>query len=68
MFKVAFTDLATSIYIVHNHPSGELNPSKADIELTKKLIEISKILEIRVNDHIIISKKGYFSFLENNLM
>jgi DNA repair protein RadC len=60
--------LATQIIIVHNHPSGNLSPSDADIEITKKIKESLKFLDSRVSDHLIISKRGYFSFLEQGIL
>jgi DNA repair protein RadC len=52
---------ATAIILVHNHPSGDPTPSRADIEMTKEIIEAGKRLGISVHDHIIIGKKGYSS-------
>ncbi|NYV27701.1 hypothetical protein HP397_02515 [Streptobacillus felis] len=57
---------AKSIIVVHNHPSGVVNPSLDDFELTKKLLDILNFVDVRLSDHIIISNKGYYSFLENN--
>lgn len=68
IFKEAYMVSATSIICIHNHPSGDLTPSKKDIELTKNLINIGKILGISVDDHLIITKDNYYSFFENNLM
>ena len=59
---------AKSVILVHNHPSGSLKPSKSDIILTKKIKEIFENVEIRLLDHIIISEKGYFSFLEGGIL
>ncbi|ACZ00754.1 DNA repair protein RadC [Streptobacillus moniliformis] len=56
---------AKSIIIVHNHPSGNLEPSNDDRCLTKKIIDVLKLIDVRLSDHIIISNKGYYSFLEN---
>lgn len=52
---------ATAIVLAHNHPSGDPTPSRADIEMTKKIVEIGKRLSIAVHDHIIIGKKGHVS-------
>ena len=52
----------------HNHPSGNLTASQADIDLTKKLKESGKLLDIQVLDHIIIAGKKYFSFADEGLM
>lgn len=68
IFKEAYLNGATSIICIHNHPSGNLEPSKQDIELTNNLIKTGMLLGIKIDDHIIISKNGYFSFFENKLM
>jgi DNA repair protein RadC len=52
---------ATAIVLVHNHPSGDPTPSRADIDMTKEIIESGKRLGIAVHDHLIIGKKGYTS-------
>ena len=65
VFKEAYLLNATSIICVHNHPSGEVKPSKEDINLTIRLKEIGVIFGIRVIDHIIIGDDKYYSFLEN---
>ena len=59
---------AKSVIIVHNHPSGSLRPSQSDITLTQKLKDTFERIEIRLLDHLIISEKGYFSFLEGGLL
>jgi len=67
VFADALSDRAASIILVHNHPSGIVEASSEDRELTKKLVEAGKILGIPLLDHIIITKEGkYFSFQENN--
>jgi len=68
IFKIAIDHLASSIILCHNHPSGNLNPSRQDIEITKKLKEAGKLLEIDIFDHIIIGNKGYFSLSDNFLL
>ena len=65
IFKEAYLLNATSIICVHNHPSGEVKPSKEDINLTIRLKEIGVLFGIRVIDHIIIGDDKYYSFLEN---
>ena len=67
-FKAAIDNLATTILIAHNHPSGNLNPSTSDKELTKRFKESGKMLEITLADHIIITDRGYFSFADENLI
>lgn len=59
---------AKSIIIVHNHPAGSLKPSQSDILLTQKIKEAFEYMEIRLLDHLIISEKGYFSFLESEIL
>jgi DNA repair protein RadC len=56
---------AESIIICHNHPSGTLSPSNADLSFTKDFVRASNLLGMRVNDHIIITKDGYYSFAQN---
>ncbi|MCF8253441.1 MAG: DNA repair protein RadC [Bacteroidia bacterium] len=68
IFKIAIDHLASSIILCHNHPSGNLNPSRQDIEITKKLKEAGKLLEIDIYDHIIIGNKGFFSLSDNFLL
>ena len=66
VFKEAYMLSASAIICVHNHPSGNINPSIQDIESTNNLVEIGKIHGIKVLDHIIIGNNNYYSFLENN--
>jgi len=68
IFKEAIQLLASAVILLHNHPSGNLKPSDADIQLTKKMVEIGKIMETPVLDHLIITDKGYFSFSDQGLM
>ena len=65
VFKYALYDSATSIIVMHNHPSGDTTPSKPDIELTNNLLKAGELLGIPVLDHIIISEYSYYSFYEN---
>jgi DNA repair protein RadC len=64
VFKKAIELLASAIILCHNHPSGNLTPSQADLDLTKRLRQAGQTLEIGVLDHLIISEKGYFSFAD----
>lgn len=70
--KIIFSTLlkakASAVILFHNHPSGNLEPSEADIELTKKIWQGGKILDISVLDHQIVSSYGYYSFVENGIM
>lgn len=59
---------ASSIVIAHNHPSGNLEPSEADKSITKRLKEASKILDLNLLDHLIITKEGYYSFSDNGIL
>ncbi len=59
---------ASSIVLCHNHPSGNLKPSKADEELTLKIKEAAKYFDIRVMDHIIVSEDGYYSFADEGMI
>jgi len=68
IFKRAIEMLASAIILSHNHPSGSLKPSKADIQLTKKLKEAGSMLDIPVLDHLIIGEKAYFSFADESLI
>lgn len=66
VFKEAYLLSASAIICVHNHPSGNVLPSRPDLELTKNLISAGNLLGIKVLDHIIIGNNNYYSFLENN--
>ena len=68
IFKEAYLLSASSIICIHNHPSGNVNPSNNDIIMTKQLDEVGKILGIKVLDHIIIGKDNYYSFNDNDLV
>lgn len=68
VFADVIADRAAAVIFAHNHPSGDLKPSKADTQAHKQLTNAGNILGIRVLDHIIVSKKGYFSFSEAGLM
>lgn len=61
VFYPAIRHKAATMIIVHNHPSGDLTPSKQDIDLTRKLIEVGKLIGIPINDHLIVSETGYLS-------
>jgi DNA repair protein RadC len=65
IFREAYILYASKIICMHNHPSGDVNPSIEDIRLTKALIEIGKIEGIELADHIIISDNNYYSFYSN---
>lgn len=68
IFKKAVEVDCTSLILCHNHPSGNLRPSRADEELTAKLKEAGKLLDIKVVDHLIVSDEGYYSFADDGMM
>lgn len=68
IFKIALEENASSIILVHNHPSGDPNPSMADIESTQEMLKSAEILKIPLIDHIILGNKKYFSFKEKGLV
>lgn len=68
IFKVAIEHNSAGIILVHNHPSGNSQPSQSDIQLTERLIRSGKILRISVLDHIIFTEEDYFSFIDNKLI
>ncbi len=67
IFKAALDYLASAIILVHNHPSGNLKPSQADLQLTKQLKEAGKFLEINVLDHVIFADNGFYSFVDEGV-
>src|SRR5690554_1671348 len=68
VFKEALQIGAVGIILAHNHPSGTLKPSQADIHLTKKLKMAGDSLDIKVLDHLIVTEKAYFSFADENML
>ncbi|HAG16000.1 MAG TPA: hypothetical protein DCG69_05680 [Bacteroidales bacterium] len=68
IFKMALDEQASSLILCHNHPSGNLKPSEQDIQLTKKIVQAGKTLEISVLDHLIFGNENYFSFADENLL
>jgi DNA repair protein RadC len=68
VFKIALDNNATSIILGHNHPSGQLTPSEADIQLTKKIKEAGVMLDLPVLDHIIVGDGNYYSFADEGIM
>ena len=67
-FEIAIKNHAAGIIICHNHPSGELKPSKDDLIVTNNLVRSGQLLGIEIADHLIISKKNYFSFKEKKII
>ena len=68
ILSIALKTLATGIILFHNHPSGNLKPSKADLDITKKLKNFCDLLDISLLDHLIITKDNYFSFADEGLI
>ena len=64
VFRPALADNATAVVIAHNHPSGSTEPSAEDHEVTRRLVEAGKLIGIPVLDHVIISRRGYYSWAE----
>ena len=68
VFRVAVMKNASRVILVHNHPSGSLTPSEADKDITDRLIQVGRILNINLIDHLIITPKSYISFRSTKLM
>ena len=68
VFAIALKGGATSLVLSHNHPSGNLKPSGADIAITKRIKDVGKILDIDIVDHLILSTEGYYSFAEEGIL
>ncbi|MBN8694963.1 MAG: DNA repair protein RadC [Bacteroidetes bacterium] len=68
IFKSAVENLASSIIICHNHPSGNLKPSDADIRITKNIKEAGRVMDIQLFDHVIITESGYYSFNDEGML
>ncbi|ASU33612.1 RadC family protein [Mucilaginibacter xinganensis] len=67
IFGLALQHQASNIFLVHNHPSGNLKPSNEDLHLTKKLVEAGRLLDIRIMDHLIITNGGFYSFADEGV-
>lgn len=68
IFKLALEELASGVIVAHNHPSGNLTASQSDLDLTQKLKEAGKFLEIQLLDHLIIANQKYYSFADEGLL
>lgn len=68
VFQLALNANASAIILSHNHPSGNLTPSNADIQITKEILKAGKLLDINVLDHVIITAEGYYSMEDNGNM
>ena len=68
VFEPAVKNLAAQIILAHNHPSGDPEPSEDDLTITKRLVEAGRIMGIEIIDHIIVTKNGFLSFKEKQLL
>ena len=68
VFNPAIKASANSLILIHNHPSGDVKPSKEDIDITKKLENAGSLLGISVVDHVIVGKNSYLSFKDQDLL
>ncbi|MBK8944103.1 MAG: JAB domain-containing protein [Ignavibacteriae bacterium] len=68
VFRGAIVATCANIIIAHNHPSGNLEPSREDINITKKLVEAGKIVDISVLDHVIFTDNGFTSLVEERII
>lgn len=68
ILKLALQHGATSLIICHNHPSGNLQPSIADNEITKKIKQAAELIDVKLLDHLIVSDEGYYSYLDEGLI
>jgi DNA repair protein RadC len=68
VFREAIRDGACSLIIGHNHPSGDTTPSPEDIRVTKELVQLGEMLDIKVEDHVIVGDTGYTSLKQERLM
>jgi DNA repair protein RadC len=68
VFRPAIKDAATAVIVAHNHPSGHLEPSPEDIEITRHLIEVGELIGIPLLDHLVFSKTGFISLKERGLI
>lgn len=68
VFRIAITESAAGIILMHNHPSGNREPSREDITVTKQLVEAGKLIDIKILDHIIIAAESFYSFARMGLI
>lgn len=68
VFRQAIGDNAVAIIVAHNHPSGSVDPSEEDNVVTKRLVDAGAVVGIPVLDHVVVSRKGYYSYLEHDLI
>ena len=68
IFQVAIKTSSSGLILAHNHPSGNTQPSDADLKITRKIKEAGALLDISVLDHLVLTEEGYLSFADENLM
>jgi len=68
VFRPAILDNAAGVIIAHNHPSGTLEASRADVQITQRLKDVAKLVGIELLDHVILSKHGYYSFSDEGIL
>ncbi|MCC6460292.1 MAG: DNA repair protein RadC [Saprospiraceae bacterium] len=68
LFKTALDARASAVLAIHNHPSGNLQPSQADIDLTRRLRQAGELLDLPLLDHLIVSERGYYSFADAGML
>jgi DNA repair protein RadC len=68
VFRIALVNNAASIIVAHNHPSGNLEPSNEDNQLTKRLVQSGQMLECPVLDHVIVTDHGYYSYTDEAML
>jgi len=68
VFKPAILESAASIILLHNHPSGDPTPSREDVRLTRQLVECSKLLDLRIHDHVIIGRERFISMAQRGTL
>lgn len=68
IFQLTIKSNAAAVILCHNHPSGNLQPSQADVSITKKVKEFAKLLDVAVLDHLIITTEGYYSFVDEGVL
>jgi DNA repair protein RadC len=68
VFRFALENKASSVVLCHNHPSGNIQPSEADIKLTKKIKDVGSALDLEIIDHIIIGNENYYSFADEGIL
>ncbi|NOU62268.1 JAB domain-containing protein [Marinifilum caeruleilacunae] len=68
VYQVALKCNAAGIILMHNHPSGNLSASEGDLQITRKLVEVGKLLDLPVIDHVIFTSESYYSFADEGLL